>query len=112
MARHLTGFSPHRRRLTLAVSLAGLAVAQCGFPSDETVKADFLKENPSATVLSVGSGEGDGDTVYMIIRFRTSSSAVECAVEWGYQRIEPNSRSFRIFTKGQPSCPGATSSQK
>jgi hypothetical protein len=79
------------------VFLAGLVLAQCGFPPDDTVKTDFLRENPSVTVVGVASGEGDGDTVYKIIRFRTPGSAAVCQVEWGYQRTESDSRAFRIL---------------
>jgi len=81
-----------------------LGLVQCGFPSDDAVKADFLKDNPSATVLDVGSGEGDGDTVYKHIRFKPAGSVAERDVVWGYQRTTSDSRTFRIFTKGAPTC--------
>jgi len=97
-----------RRGPIFLAALACLVLLGCGFPSDEAVKADFLKENPSSTIVDIGSGEGDGETVYKIIRFRPPGSAAECVVEWGYQRTEPGSRTFRVFHKGEPSCGAAT----
>ncbi len=65
--------------LGLAVLLSAAAVA-CGSPSDEEVKAAFLKENPSYEVTLVAPGEGDSGTVYMHICYRRPGSETECEV--------------------------------
>jgi hypothetical protein len=81
------------------VVIGALAIA-CGMPSDKSVRADFSREHPHCQVLAVYSGEGDSDTVYKHIRFRSGS--VDCEVEWGYQRAESE---WRVFSRGkaQPS---------
>ena len=85
------------------VALVGLATTACGFPKDDEVRAAFLKENPTFTVTDVGSGEGDGSTVYKHIRYRTPGGTAECEVVWGYQEAEPT---WRIFHKGEPGLAG------
>jgi hypothetical protein len=100
-----------RRGLAPGALLAGLVLAQCGVPSDDTVKAEFLRENPSATVLGVASGETDGGAVYKSIRFRTAGSTEECQVAWEYQRAGFDARAFRTFHKGEPRCLGPARSE-
>jgi hypothetical protein len=69
----------------------------CGLPSDEKVRADFLRENPGCEVTSVVSGEGDADHVYKYIHFQSENGA--CEVEWGYRRAEPE---WQVFHRGVP----------
>lgn len=54
--------------VTLIVCSA-VGIGACGFPKDDDVKTAFLKENPTFAVTDVGSGEGDGGTVYKHIRY-------------------------------------------
>jgi hypothetical protein len=85
------------------VVFSAIATGACGFPKDEDVKAAFLKENPTVTVTDVGSGEGDGGTVYKHIRYIRPGTMTECEVVWGYQQAEPT---WRIFYKSEPGLAG------
>ncbi|HKQ97416.1 MAG TPA: hypothetical protein VJV75_06045 [Candidatus Polarisedimenticolia bacterium] len=87
----------------LCISLLAIVTAGCGLPGDEQVKAAFLKENPTFTVTSVASGEGDGSTVYMHIRFIRPGNHAECEVVWGYQEAKPE---WVVFHKSEPGLPG------
>jgi hypothetical protein len=82
-------------------SLLGLGAVACGMPSDEDVRAEFLRDAPTFAVESVQSGEGDGSIVYKHIRYTRPGTARECVVVWGYQQAEPV---WRVFHKGDPSC--------
>jgi hypothetical protein len=87
-------------RLVAAVIVAALSglAAGCGDPTDEQVKEAFLRENPSAVVIQVASGEGDGSTVYKHIRYRLAGMQNECEAVWGYQEAKPE---WRVFHKGE-----------
>jgi hypothetical protein len=85
------------------VIFSAIGTGACGFPKDEDVTAAFLKENPTVTVTDVGSGEGDGGTVYKHIRYIRRGTTTECEVVWGYQQAEPT---WRIFYKSEPGLAG------
>ena len=61
-----------------------ILICSCG-PSNEEVKQDFLKANPSAEIVSIGPGEGDGDHVYMYIKYRLPGDPKVKEDEWLYQ---------------------------
>lgn len=63
------------------------------------MKTTFQRENPTFTVTSVASREGDGSTVYKHIRYRRPGSESDCEVVWGYQEAKPE---WRVFYKGEP----------
>lgn len=90
------------RLVTLAAILLSVA-AGCGSPKVEDVTAAFMKENPTVTVTSVASGEGDSDHAYMHIRYRRAGSSAECEVIWAYRNA---SRRWERFSKSEPSLPG------
>jgi len=96
------GLDSARRKGVLIALLASAALA-CGSPKVENVKALFLEENPTFTVITVGPGEGDGGSVYMHIRYRRPGSTTECEVVWGYREATPG---WSRFYKGQPGLAG------
>ena len=62
-----------RAKLILAgVLLAGLMSCSHA-PSDNEVRAEFLREHPTYTVEFVGVGEGDGSAAYFHIRYKKPS---------------------------------------
>jgi len=56
----------------------------CGVPQDTTVRADFLREHPAYTVLSVFVGEGDGAAAYFHIRYKRPRDPVVHETVWQY----------------------------
>ena len=84
---------------TMFVAMVAVGSAACGVPTDEDVKAAFVRENPAYSITAVYSGEGDSDTVYKHIRYRRPGGDAECEVVWGYQRAR---REWRVFHMGDP----------
>jgi hypothetical protein len=68
---------------TVAVVLA-LFLCGCGGPSNSDVRAEFLREHPDYTVLSVGVGEGDGSAAYFHIRYKRADESSEHEDVWQY----------------------------
>lgn len=64
-----------------------LLIASCGTPKTDTVRAQFLAEHPNATVLSIGSGEGDSGNVYIHIKYRLPDSKAAMEDVWLYQDL-------------------------
>jgi hypothetical protein len=86
------------------VALATGLLVGCGGPTDDRVRAAFLRENPDAVITMVAPGEGDSSTVYMHIRHRRAGQAAECEVVWGYQQAD---REWRLFSRGRRGSAGS-----
>jgi hypothetical protein len=65
-----------------------LCFVGCGEGSlkETDIRRLFLQENPTAEIVSVEPGEGDGDDVYMHIRFKSMGSNAVQENVWLYQR--------------------------
>jgi hypothetical protein len=69
----------------LAISACSVLLLACGrFPSEEVVKADFLKQHPTWNVLSIHVGEGDAAAAYYHIRYRRPDGAQLFEEVWLY----------------------------
>jgi hypothetical protein len=87
------------RALLLALTWASAA---CSLgPSASDVKDAFARDNPSVDVVSVSPGEGDGEHVYMHIRFRREGAPQLCEAVWGYREAQPK---WVVFGKSDPVC--------
>ncbi len=71
----------HLGLLTIVVML----VCACSGPNPLEIRRDFKAKNPSAEIIDMGPGEGDGDHVYIHIRFMLPTKAHPCEVVWGYR---------------------------
>ena len=68
-----------------AATLLLLSCAACSrAPSDEQVRADFLREHPTFRVEFVGVGEGDGGAAYFHIRYRKPNDPILYEDVWQY----------------------------
>jgi len=76
------------------MTLLAMLSSACAPPSNKTVTSAFQKEHPTVTITDVGSGEGDGGTVYKHIRYRRPGSTVECEIVWGYQETKGGMEAF------------------
>ena len=90
-------------KLYLAIIALGLSilVSGCGVPTERMVVIDFLRDHPSATVVSAGAGEGDSDNVYFHIHYRLSENSHMRTEVWLYQR-ELETGKWRTAIKGLP----------
>ena len=72
-------------RTIAAAGLFLIACTSCSMPpSDDYVRAEFLRENPSFQVESVGVGEGDGSAAYFHIRYRKPGEETLREDVWQY----------------------------
>lgn len=67
-----------------AVLLAAALLSGCGGPTDNTVRADFLRRHPTYAIVSVGVGEGDGAAAYYHIRYKRPKDSAEYEAIWQY----------------------------
>jgi hypothetical protein len=75
-------------RAICAIALLLIATTSCSGPSsDDVVRADFLRENPTFTVESVGVGEGDGSAAYFHVRYKKPSDNTVYEDVWQYLDI-------------------------
>jgi hypothetical protein len=75
----------HRLQASCAAALIVCVSASCsGPPSDDVVRADFLREHPDVTVEFVGVGEGDGSAAYFHIRYKKSGDDTVYEDVWQY----------------------------
>jgi hypothetical protein len=64
-----------------------VAISCGGPPSNHEIKQEFLKEHQNAVILSVGTGEGDSENVYMHIKYRLPGNDTEMEDVWLYQDL-------------------------
>ena len=68
-----------------AVAIALALLTACGMPSNEDVGSEFKNANPSYTVISVDTGEGDSDNVYFHIKYKKPNDVNKYEEVWLYQ---------------------------
>jgi hypothetical protein len=85
----------------IAVLFCASLLAGCGGPNEQSVSADFLKKNPTATVISALPGEGDAENVYFHIKFKTPSDSGVKTEVWLYQK-DLNSKAWQVTKTGLP----------
>lgn len=73
-----------RRPLLSVILLAVAVVTGCNVPSEQEVRRDFQRTQPSAEVLDVYVGEGDSDHAYFTIRHRKRGDGVVYKDCWVY----------------------------
>ena len=66
--------------------VVALGFVACG-PSETRVREEFLAANPDATIVSQAPGEGDGDNVYVHIRYTTAGNSAVQEDVWLYQDL-------------------------
>jgi len=75
-------------RIHVGIGAAALTVALAGCtrqPGPEQVRADAERRMPGCRTLGYGAGEGDGDTVYLIVQMRCATAPQERWLELGYR---------------------------
>jgi len=60
------------------------ALSSCGSPSADDVRKNFLKHYPTAEIVDIGPGEGDGSAVYMHIKYKLPGSTDIHEDVWQY----------------------------
>ena len=76
--------------LLLMLGIGSLIVWEIwSVPSQEQVKAEFLRENPSYQAQEVFVGEGDGDSAYFHIKYQKPQDPQVYEVQWLYLETEP-----------------------
>lgn len=82
-----------------AIGAAVLTVALAGCtrqPGPEQVRADAERQMPGCKTLGYGAGEGDDDTVYLIVQMRCATAPQERRLELGYRFTGDR---WRLFSK-------------
>lgn len=75
-------------RILLGIGATALTVALAGCtpqPGSEQVHADAEQQMPGCRTLGYGAGEGDDDTVYLIVQMRCVTTPQERRLELGYR---------------------------
>lgn len=86
------------RRILLC---ALLLLAGCSGPNESSIRSAFQRTRPSAEIVSLGPGEGDGDHVYYHIRYRLPSDSAVREEVWGYRK-GPDGGWTRFSTDSRP----------
>jgi hypothetical protein len=88
----------YRLQASCAVALIVCVCASCsGPPSDDVVRADFLREHPDVTVEFVGVGEGDGSAAYFRIRYKKPGDDTVYEDVWQY--LDAGEKQWRLNHK-------------
>ena len=61
-----------------------ISVSCSGPPSDDVVRAEFLRAHPDVSVESVGVGEGDSSAAYFHIRYKRPGDNTAYEDVWQY----------------------------
>jgi hypothetical protein len=87
-----------RWRANCVAALFVCLTASCsGPPSDDVVRADFLREHPDVTVEFVGVGEGDGSAAYFHIRYKKPGDDTLYEDIWQY--LDAGEKQWRLNHK-------------
>ncbi len=88
----------HRLRASWAAVLLLFMSTSCsGPPSDDVVRADFLREHPDVTVESIGIGEGDSSAAYFHIRYKRLGDDTLYEDVWQY--LDAGEKQWRLNHK-------------
>ena len=88
----------HSWRAGCAAALLALTFTCCSHaPSDDAVRADFLREHPDVTVESVAVGEGDGSAAYFHSRYKTPGD--ETVYEDVWQFLDDGEKQWKLNHK-------------
>jgi hypothetical protein len=79
--------SIHTWRAICGAALFVCITTSCsGPPSNDLVRADFLREHPDVIVESVRVGEGDGSAAYFHIRYKRPGDDTVYEEVWQYSK--------------------------